>query len=246
VDFDGQGRLSQLTTSIVCLPTDGPNTIRKLLSVDWYRDIIGGYQEVMLGYSDSAKDAGRFASVWSLYQAQEALIKTCDYWGVELNMFHGRGGTVGRGGGPQHLAILSQPSGTVRGKMRITIQGELIDNHFGLLATAEQTLERYTNATLLATLLPQAEPKKEWRDMMTRLSEKSCDFYRKMVFDTPEFVDYLRTATPNLELGMLNIGSRPSKRKAGGIETLRAIPWIFSWNQTRLNLPVWLGIGEVG
>lgn len=226
------------------MPTDGPNTIRKLLSIDWYRESIHNYQEVMLGYSDSAKDAGRFASVWSLYQAQEALIKTCDYWGVELVMFHGRGGTVGRGGGPQHLAILSQPSGTVRGKMRITIQGELIDNHFGLLATAEQTLERYTNATLLATLLPQKEAKKEWREMMTRLSESSCASYRKMVFDTPEFVDYLRAATPNPELSMLNIGSRPSKRRAGGIETLRAIPWIFSWNQTRLNLPVWLGVGD--
>ncbi|KAI9006777.1 phosphoenolpyruvate carboxylase [Hyaloraphidium curvatum] len=223
---------------------NGPNTIRKLLSLDWYRDTIKGYQEVMLGYSDSAKDAGRFASVWSLYQAQEALVKTCEYWGVNLVMFHGRGGTVGRGGGPQHLAILSQPSGTIKGKMRITIQGEIIDSHFGLQATAEQTLERYTNATLLATLLQQKPAKKEWRDMMNKLSETSCAFYRKMVFETPEFVDYLRCATPNPELSLLNIGSRPSKRRAGGIETLRAIPWIFSWNQTRVNLPVWLGIGE--
>jgi len=222
----------------------GPATMRKLLSIDWYRESINGYQEVMLGFSDSAKDAGRLASAWSLYEAQEKLVATCDYWNVELCMFFGRGGSVSRGGGPQNLAIRTQPKGTVRGKMRITIQGEIIDTHFGLKGTAQQTLERYTNATLLATLLPEPGPRKEWTALMTQLAETSCNEYRKIVFEHPQFVDYFQAATPNLELGQMNLGSRPAKRRAGGIETLRAIPWVFSWTQTRLNLPVWLGIGH--
>ncbi|KXS16941.1 Phosphoenolpyruvate/pyruvate domain-containing protein [Gonapodya prolifera JEL478] len=220
-------------------------TMQALYSLPWYKKQIKGNQEIMLGYSDSAKDAGRLASVWSLWVAQESLMELSNQNGVRLQLFHGRGGTVGRGGGPQHLAILSQPPGTINGRMRITIQGEIIDTHFGggLLGTAVQTLERYTNAVLIATMRPVAAPKPTWRAMFSELSEASCDAYRKIVFQNPQFVEYLRAATPNPELGMLNIGSRPSKRRAGGIETLRAIPWIFSWNQTRFQIPVWLGIG---
>ncbi|KAJ1570096.1 hypothetical protein HK096_001732 [Nowakowskiella sp. JEL0078] len=219
------------------------DTIERLLSVPWYVENIKGHQEVMIGYSDSAKDAGRLTSVWQLYKSQEDLVKTCEKYGVKLTLFHGRGGSVGRGGGPQHLAILSQPSGTVQGRMRITIQGEIIDNHFGHVPTAESTLERYTTATLIASLAPPEEPKQEWRDLMQEMSDISCDEYRKVVRETPDFTPYFRAATPISEIGVMNIGSRPAKRKAtGGIDTLRAIPWVFAFTQTRLQLPVWLGV----
>ncbi|KAI8825738.1 phosphoenolpyruvate carboxylase [Fimicolochytrium jonesii] len=222
-----------------------PQTIDRLLSVPYYRSSIHDQQEVMLGYSDSAKDGSRLTSVCCLYTAQEELVRTCDKYGVRLTLFHGRGGSVGRGGGPQHLAILSQPSGTVQGRMRITIQGEIIDHHFGHTGTAEQTLERYTTATLISTLAPPPPPKPAWRDLLQHMSDISCDYYRKIVRDTPEFTPYFRTATPITDIGSMNIGSRPSKRKAtGGIDTLRAIPWIFAFTQTRLHLPVWLGIDE--
>ncbi|KAJ3124037.1 hypothetical protein HK098_001413 [Nowakowskiella sp. JEL0407] len=218
-------------------------TIERLLSVPWYVQNINGHQEVMIGYSDSAKDAGRLTSVWQLYVSQEELVKTCEKYGVKLTLFHGRGGSVGRGGGPQHLAILSQPSGTVQGRMRITIQGEIIDNHFGHTPTAIQTLERYSTATLIATLAPPEEPKPEWRALMKEMSDISCEAYRQVVRGTPEFTPYFRSATPISDIGVMNIGSRPAKRKAtGGIDTLRAIPWVFAFTQTRSQLPVWLGI----
>ncbi|KAJ3310806.1 hypothetical protein HDU93_005335, partial [Gonapodya sp. JEL0774] len=148
-------------------------TMKALYGIPWYIKQIKGNQEIMLGYSDSAKDAGRLASVWSLWVAQESLMEISNQHGVRLQLFHGRGGTVGRGGGPQHLAILSQPPGTINGRMRITIQGEIIDTHFGggLLGTAIQTLERYTNAVLLATMRPGSSPKPAWRDMFSELSE---------------------------------------------------------------------------
>jgi len=223
---------------------NAPATIEKLLSVDWYKNKIHGVQEVMLGYSDSAKDSGRFASVWELFRAQELLLKTTEKFGIKLLLFHGRGGSVSRGGGPQHLAILSQPPGTVQGRMRITIQGEIIDSHFGLPPIALQTMERYTTATLIHTLTPPVHPSSKYREIMTELSETSCQHYRKIVYGEPNFIDYFRTATPISELGTMNIGSRPSKRKStGGVETLRAIPWVFAFTQNRLNLPVWLGIG---
>ncbi|KAI9103302.1 phosphoenolpyruvate carboxylase [Phlyctochytrium arcticum] len=218
-------------------------TMDRLLSVEYYRNSINGRQEVMLGYSDSAKDGSRLTSVWGLYNTQEELAKTCEKHNIQLTLFHGRGGSVGRGGGPQHLAILSQPNGTVQGRMRITIQGEIIDHHFGHTGTAEQTLERYTTATLISTLAPPEPPKQEWRDLLSQMSETSFHSYRKVVRETPDFVPYFRSATPLAEIGSMNIGSRPSKRRAtGGIETLRAIPWIFAFTQTRLQLPVWLGL----
>ncbi|KAJ3092108.1 hypothetical protein HK102_010674 [Quaeritorhiza haematococci] len=220
------------------------DVLERLLSIKRYRENIHGQIEVMLGYSDSAKDAGRLTSVWQLYLAQEELVKTCERHGIKLTMFHGRGGSVGRGGGPQHLAILSQPSGTVQGRMRITVQGEIIETHFGQAGTAQQTLERYTTATLISTLAPPEAPKPEWRAIMSEMSEVSCDHYRKIVRN-PDFVPYFRNATPLAEIGLMNIGSRPARRKVGGgIETLRAIPWIFAWTQMRLHLPVWLGIDE--
>ena len=142
------------------------------------------------------------------------------------------------------MAILSQPSGTIKGRMRITIQGETIDSHFGHAGTAEQTFERYTTAVLISTLAPSSAPKSEWRDIMAEMSKVSCAYYRQIVRDTPDFVPYFHAVTPLGEIGLMNIGSRPAKRKpTGGIDTLRAIPWMFSFTQMRLNAPVWLGVG---
>eukprot|EP00293_Proteomonas_sulcata_P019285 CAMPEP_0184315636 /NCGR_PEP_ID=MMETSP1049-20130417/84183_1 /TAXON_ID=77928 /ORGANISM="Proteomonas sulcata, Strain CCMP704" /LENGTH=365 /DNA_ID=CAMNT_0026634251 /DNA_START=36 /DNA_END=1133 /DNA_ORIENTATION=- len=222
--------------------------MEELYANSWYRShfqTVGTeYQEVMLGYSDSAKDAGRLSSVWELYKAQEQLVSLSEQHKIPLNLFHGRGGSVGRGGGPQYLAILSQPAGSIRGSLRATIQGEVIENYFGTERACELTFERYTTAILQATLTPPARCEESFREAMQRMSEKGCESYRKMVYETDRFVDYFRAATPEQELKLLNFGSRPSKRKAGGIETLRAIPWMFAWTQCRMHLPVWFGVGS--
>jgi len=179
-----------------------------------------------------------------LYKAQELLLAEAKKAKVHLTLFHGRGGSVGRGGGPQHLAILSQPPGSIMNTLRITIQGETIEQHFGLTKIAQISLGRYSSATVLATLSPGVCPKEEWREVMENLSRESSAAYRAVVKRTKSFIDYFRAATPINELNELKLGSRPAKRKQqGGIETLRAIPWIFAWTQTRLNVPVWLGVG---
>jgi phosphoenolpyruvate carboxylase len=219
--------------------------IRNLLAIPWYRARCGGRQEVMVGYSDSAKDGGRLAASWQLYKAQEALVSACRDAGVELTLFHGRGGSVGRGGGPTYLAIQSQPPGSVDARLRVTEQGEMIQAKFGLPGLAIRTLELYTTATLDATLAPPAPPEPAWRTRMDALGARARDAYRAVVYETPCFIDYFRTATPEMELEDLTIGSRPARRRAGGgVETLRAIPWVFAWTQTRLMLPSWLGVGE--
>ncbi|TVP89953.1 MAG: phosphoenolpyruvate carboxylase [Pseudomonadaceae bacterium] len=219
--------------------------IDQLLSLPGYRTLVGDEQEVMIGYSDSAKDAGTLAAGWAQYRAQEALVAVAREQGVRLRLFHGRGGTVGRGGAPAHMAILSQPPGSVNGQLRVTEQGEMIRFKFGLPGIAMQSLQLYTSAVLEATLLPPPAPQQAWRDMMQQLAERSVLVYRGVVRDEPQFVEYFRQATPEQELGRLPLGSRPAKRKAqGGIETLRAIPWIFAWTQTRLMLPAWLGAGQ--
>ena len=216
-----------------------------LLDFPIYRGLTGGAQQVMLGYSDSSKDAGRLAASWALYQAQEDLVRACQSRDVALTLFHGRGGTVGRGGGPTYLAIANQPPGSIDGRLRVTVQGEMIDSAFGLPGLAQRNLEVYTTATLMATLAPPRGPEPEWREIMQTLATISADAYRDVVHREPRFVEYFRAATPELELGSLNIGSRPARRKGGsGIESLRAIPWTFAWMQTRLLLPGWLGAGE--
>ncbi|MGD8862731.1 MAG: phosphoenolpyruvate carboxylase [Myxococcales bacterium] len=216
--------------------------VGELLDQPWYRDRIGGRLEIMIGYSDSAKDGGRLAASWELYQAQERLVALCEERGVHLTLFHGRGGTIGRGGGPTHIAIRSQPAGSVDGRLRVTEQGEMIQWKFGTPAIAERSLELYATATLEATLTPPAAPSPEFRSRMDQLAERAMEAYRE-VTRHPDFVPYFRAATPEIELGSLQIGSRPSRRKpGGGISTLRAIPWIFAWTQTRLHLPAWLGI----
>ncbi|XP_061343722.1 phosphoenolpyruvate carboxylase 2 isoform X2 [Gastrolobium bilobum] len=221
-----------------------PAAVARLFSIDWYRNRINGKQEVMIGYSDSGKDAGRLSAAWALYKAQEELIKVAKEFGVKLTMFHGRGGTVGRGGGPTHLAILSQPPDTIHGSLRVTVQGEVIEQSFGEEHLCFRTLQRFTAATLEHGMHPPVSPKPEWRALLDEMAVIATKEYRSIVFQEPRFVEYFRCATPELEYGRMNIGSRPSKRKpSGGIESLRAIPWIFAWTQTRFHLPVWLGFG---
>lgn len=221
------------------------NTMRALFAIPEYRDRIGGQQEVMIGYSDSAKDGGRLAANWALYRAQESIVDVCRDAGVELTLFHGRGGSIGRGGGPTYVAIQSQPPGSIAGRLRVTEQGEMIQAQFGLPEIAARTLEVYTTATLHATLAPSTPPPAVWRDAMDWLAAMSRGVYRQVVYDDPRFVEYFRYATPEVELGALPIGSRPPRREQqGGVDSLRAIPWVFAWTQTRLLLPSWLGAGE--
>jgi phosphoenolpyruvate carboxylase len=200
----------------------------------------------MIGYSDSAKTGGRFSSAWSLYQAQEHMCAVAARQGVALSFFHGRGGTVGRGGGPTWLAIQSQPPGTIRGRLRVTEQGEMIQAKFGLPGIAERSLEVYTAAVLDASTRAHPDPEPRWREMAARMSEAGLSAYRGTVQDDPDFVPYFRQCTPETELGFLQIGSRPRRRggHASGVESLRAIPWVFAWTQTRWLLPSWLGFGE--
>ena len=221
-------------------------TMANLLNLDAYRDAIDGRQEVMVGYSDSSKDSGRFTAAWELFQAQEQIVAACRAAEVELTLFHGRGGSVGRGGGPTYLAIASQPPGSVDGRLRVTVQGEMIQAEFGLVGIALRTLEVYTTATLDATLAPSPAPRDEWRAAMQRMSDAARRGYRAMVYETPRFLDYFRAATPEVELGGINIGSRPARRGAGksSVESLRAIPWQFAWTQNRLLLPSWLGVDD--
>ena len=219
--------------------------IDALLSIPWYREYCQNTQEVMIGYSDSAKDAGQMAAAWGQYQAQEALVKVAQAHQVKLILFHGRGGTVGRGGGPANRAILSQPPGSVAGNFRITEQGEMIRFKFGMPSVAKQSLKLYLNAVIEASLLPPPEPKPSWRELMNKMTAKSLGSYRQVVREHPDFVAYFRAVTPEQELGKLALGSRPARRKTnGGVESLRAIPWIFAWTQIRLMLPAWLGSDE--
>lgn len=219
-----------------------PAVIDALLALDGYRQRAGGSQHVMIGYSDSAKDAGQLAAAWAQYRAQEALVAVARRHAVSLTLFHGRGGAVGRGGGPAHSAILSQPPGSVAGSLRVTEQGEMIRFKFGLPDLAEQSMALYTGATLEATLLPPPAPTQAWRDAMDRLAARALEGYRSVVRDDPEFVSFFRAVTPEQELGKLALGSRPARRKAtADVESLRAIPWVFAWTQIRLMLPAWLG-----
>ncbi|WNN37968.1 phosphoenolpyruvate carboxylase [Pseudomonas inefficax] len=233
-------RVVPLFETLADLDNAGP-VMQRLLGLPGYRANLRGPQEVMIGYSDSAKDAGTTAAAWAQYRAQENLVRICSEHQVELLLFHGRGGTVGRGGGPAHAAILSQPPGSVAGRFRTTEQGEMIRFKFGLPGIAEQNLNLYLAAVLEATLLPPPPPQPAWREVMDQLAADGVKAYRGVVRENPDFVEYFRQSTPEQELGRLPLGSRPAKRRAGGIESLRAIPWIFGWTQTRLMLPAWLG-----
>ncbi len=220
------------------------DTMRRLLAGEQYRALTRGHVEVMIGYSDSAKEAGRFSAAWELYKAQEQIVAACNESGVQLTLFHGRGGSVGRGGGPTYLAIRSQPPGSVNGRLRVTVQGEMIQAELGLPGIALRTLEIYTTATLDATLAPPESPRDPWRALMDRMAAAAAKEYRKVVYETPEFLDYYLAATPQQELAEINIGSRPARRDSSkkGVQSLRAIPWQFAWTQNRLLLPSWLGV----
>jgi phosphoenolpyruvate carboxylase len=211
----------------------------------------GQMQEVMLGYSDSNKDGGFLTSNWELYKAETRLVQIFDKAGVKLRLFHGRGGTVGRGGGPSYQAILAQPHGTVNGRIRLTEQGEIISSKFSNPEIGRKNLELLVAATLEASLMPPSDNPKhakqlaEFESVMAELSDRAYAAYRNLVYETPGFTEYFFSATPISEIAELNIGSRPSSRKATRrIEDLRAIPWGFSWGQCRLLLPGWYGFGS--
>lgn len=211
----------------------------------------GAEQDIMLGYSDSNKDGGTFTSHWELYRAEIALAELFqavgEAWGVKLRLFHGRGGTVGRGGGPSYEAILAQPPGTVNGQIRLTEQGEVIASKYAHPEIGRRNLETLVAATLEATLLKpgRARVSRAFLDAASAISEASFKAYRKLVYETPGFTDYFFSATPIREIAELNIGSRPASRKPSrAIQDLRAIPWGFSWGQCRVGLPGWCGFGS--
>lgn len=204
----------------------------------------GGAQEIMLGYSDSAKDGGFIASQWGLYGAQERLVAQADDQGISVRFFHGRGGSTSRGGGPHHRAILSQPPGSVRGRIAITEQGETLSQRYPHPELAVRSLEQTVSAVVLATLTPPAEPRPEYREHLDRLTEISRETYRALVFEDERFPRLLHQAAPLAELSEMNIGSRPAKRGGTtGVDGLRAIPWVFAWMQNRILLPAWYGTG---
>jgi len=221
------------------------STMAALLDIGWYKNQVKLGQEVMIGYSDSAKDAGFLAAAWAQYNAQEQLAELFQTHSIPLTLFHGRGGSVSRGGGTStHMAVLSQPPGSVAGRIRVTEQGEVIRFKYGHPQMAMHNLEQYVAATLEATLMPPVKAKSEWREEMARLTATSVKSYRSVVQENPDLVRYLRTVTPEQELSRLALGSRPARRTAvDNLASLRAIPWVFAWTQVRLILSAWLGTG---
>jgi phosphoenolpyruvate carboxylase len=223
--------------------------IDALLSMPDYRRLLasrGDVQEVMLGYSDSNKNGGYLSSNWELYQAEVALVRVCRRHGVGLRLFHGRGGTVGRGGGPSYEAILAQPAGSVSGQIRITEQGEVIASKYAEPEIGRRNLETLVAATLEAMLLsPDITVSDAYCEAMNDLSDEAFRAYRSLVYETPGFGDFFQSATPIKEIADLHVGSRPAARTASThIEDLRAIPWVFSWSLTRIMLPGWFGFGS--
>ena len=222
----------------------------RLLSIPSYRNLVdnlGGTQEIMLGYSDSNKDGGYLTSGWELYKAQIGLIALFKKHAVKLRLFHGRGGTIGRGGGPNYDAIMAQPTGAVQGQMRTTEQGEIISSKYSNDQLGRRNLEILTAATMEATLFHDDcfDPPVEYLNAMDNLSAAAFAAYRSLVYETDGFEDYFWASTVINEIATLNIGSRPpSRRKSRKIEDLRAIPWVFSWAQCRLMLPGWYGFGS--
>jgi phosphoenolpyruvate carboxylase len=226
--------------------------LRSLLADPAYRTHLerrGMRQEVMLGYSDSNKEVGYLAAAWSLYRAQEQLVAVAREHDVELTLFHGRGGTIGRGGGPANRAVLAQAAGSVAGRLALTEQGEMIAERYPSPTIAQRHLEQLTSAVLLASRPGHAwitaEQADRWRPMITELASLAEDAYRALVWDYPAFAEFFRRATPIDEIGRMELGSRPARR--GGavttLEGLRAIPWVFAWSQSRTNLPAWFGVG---
>ncbi len=221
-----------------------PQVMAQLFALPLYRQLSAGRQQVMIGYSDSAKDAGFLAASWAQYQAQEQLTAVARQAGYQLTLFHGRGGSTSRGGAPVRAALMAQPPGTVGGRVRVTEQGEMIRFKFGLEGNALTHLHHYLAATLEASLTPPPEPDPAWHTQMDQLAAVALQHYRHTVYQRPELGAYLRTVTPEQELQLLPLGSRPARRQTqAGLTALRAIPWVFAWTQIRLMLPAWLGTG---
>ena len=219
--------------------------MHSLFQQNWYRKLIKNKQEVMIGYSDSSKDAGKICASWHQYKAQEDIVKLAKKYKIEVTFFHGRGGSAGRGGGPIQATLRSQPPYSVNGKIRITDQGEVIQQKYGYEPLAKYNLCSYIGAVTDATLNPPPIPKKNWRELIEKMSDISKSSYRKNINQNLDFIRYFKTVTPHVSLGKLLIGSRPSKRKnVDNIKSLRAIPWVFAWTQIRLMLPAWLGSAE--
>jgi phosphoenolpyruvate carboxylase len=224
-------------------------TLDELLSLPVYRaalSAVGDEQEVMIGYSDSNKDVGYVASAWGAYRAQTEIAETLRRHGVSWVFFHGRGGAVGRGGGPTNDAILALPPGTVEGRLKMTEQGEVLSAKYAVSEIAHRELELTASATLIAGTLAarSVKPRPLFDRVVAEMSESSAQVYRALVHEDPDFVPFFSAVTPVEEISRLRLGSRPAKRHPdGGIDTLRAIPWVFSWTQSRIVLPAWLGLG---
>ena len=226
------------------------DTMRTLLETPVYRAALDavGEQEVMVGYSDSNKDVGYVASGWGVYRAQIEVASVLREHGVSWQFFHGRGGAVGRGGGPSNVAILAQPPGTVAGRMKVTEQGEMLSAKFSVTEVAHRELELSTSAVLITTLdraMADAPPNvARYEEIVAQMAERSTRVYRDLVYGDPDFAAYFHAATPVREIQRLQLGSRPTKRRESTrIEDYRAIPWVFSWTQTRAVLPAWYGLG---
>lgn len=228
-----------------------PKVFEQLLRDPIYRRILrarGDYQEIMLGYSDSVKDSGYLAANWSLFRAQDRLVKVANRHGVKLCLFHGKGGTIDRGGGMSYRSVQAQPHAAPGGRLRITEQGEVISFKYSNPVIAQRNLEQLASSVLAANLLhpkrASARLQKEWEGYAQELAERSRAFYRNLIYETPEFADYFFQATPIDLIEQLRLGSRPSRRfRSRQIENLRAIPWVFSWTQSRHFLPSWYGVG---
>ncbi len=219
--------------------------MEKLFSLKWYRKDVNHKQEIMIGYSDSSKDAGKLSASWHQYKLQQEIIKLAKKYKIDVTFFHGRGGSAGRGGGPIQATLRSQPAGSVNGKIRITDQGEVIQQKYGYEPLAKYNLCSYIGSVMEATLNPPPKPKDSWVKLIQSMSEISTSSYRKNINQSSDFIRYFKTVTPHMALGKLSIGSRPSKRKnVDNINSLRAIPWVFAWTQIRLMLPAWLGTAE--
>ncbi len=218
-------------------------TLERLLRDRMYRDYIDGHQQVMIGYSDSAKDVGQMAAAWAQYRAQEELVEVTEKYDIDLTLFHGRGGAAGRGGAPIRQAILSQPPNTIKRGMRVTEQGEMIRFKYGSPILAQNSMDLILSAAIEANLIPSPKPRDNWRNLMDRLAGIAMREYRDTVRDESGFAEYFRASTPEQELSLLALGSRPTRRNADSttISDLRAIPWVFAWTQKRLMIPAWLG-----
>ena len=225
-----------------------PATMAKLYASAPYRELLrtqGDRQIIMLGYSDSGKDGSFFASQWALRGAQLDLARQAADAGIELELFHGRGGSTSRGGGPTYRAIVAQPTGSLHGRIRITEQGETISSRYGHPELAERSLEQTLSAVLLASNVARPTAAEDWRADVDRLARRSREVYRALVYEDPDFARFFFQITPVQALADLNIGSRPPSRGGDGtIESLRAIPWVFAWTQNRILLPSWYGAGS--